>query len=416
MTTSPYRWPALLLALCVCPVTAALAGPPILQAAVDARAQAEAELSRFRAERLDAQARLLRRVDRAQARLSKARAAARDAEERLGAARQAALSAIDAAAGRRARLDALDALLTRSAGAEARVEALEAASRIHSAPATVHDRAGLPHRGPLLMIGPLRFALGPSDATTGLVGGDPPRIGGPRFTPTQIERLRRAERGAGPSGLPLDVSGALAGVEMAPPWTMRRWLAAGGPFVWPILALGLAALLVALDRARATWTDRPPPGLTDAVLAALDRGDAADARAHVAAGRTPLARLLLAGVGDRSAGALEAALAAEDVGLDRGLRLLAVFAGVAPLLGLLGTVSGMIGTFDVIAVHGTGEPRLLSGGIAQALTTTQLGLMVAVPTLLVHAVFGRQAERARAELEAAAARLLDDGGPGRDHG
>lgn len=61
---------------------------------------------------------------------------------------------------------------------------------------------------------------------------------------------------------------------------------------------------------------------------------------------------------------------------------LIVLAAVAPLLGLLGTVTGMIGTFDMITIHGTGNPKLLSGGIKEALVTTQMGLMVAIPCIL----------------------------------
>ena len=67
----------------------------------------------------------------------------------------------------------------------------------------------------------------------------------------------------------------------------------------------------------------------------------------------------------------------------RGVSLLSVVASVAPLLGLLGTVTGMIGTFAMITEHGTGDPRLLSGGISEALLTTQFGLMVAIPALLL---------------------------------
>jgi len=73
----------------------------------------------------------------------------------------------------------------------------------------------------------------------------------------------------------------------------------------------------------------------------------------------------------------------------RGVSLLAVIASVAPLLGLLGTVTGMIGTFGMITLHGTGDPRLLSGGISEALLTTQFGLMVAIPALVFQAILYR---------------------------
>jgi hypothetical protein len=96
---------------------------------------------------------------------------------------------------------------------------------------------------------------------------------------------------------------------------------------------------------------------------------------------------------------LEAAFLDELPRLQRSLGLLATLAGIAPLLGLLGTVSGMIATFATISQLGTGNPRLLSGGISQALITTQLGLIVAIPLLLAHAWLRRWGKRREAQLE-----------------
>ena len=83
----------------------------------------------------------------------------------------------------------------------------------------------------------------------------------------------------------------------------------------------------------------------------------------------------------------------------RGLSLLAVSASVAPLLGLLGTVTGMIRTFQQITLHGTGDPRLLAGGISEALVTTEAGLLVAIPAMLFHAWCVRRNRRLTAALE-----------------
>ncbi|MCI5106227.1 MAG: MotA/TolQ/ExbB proton channel family protein [Pseudomonadales bacterium] len=89
--------------------------------------------------------------------------------------------------------------------------------------------------------------------------------------------------------------------------------------------------------------------------------------------------------------------------LRRGLPTLAIFAAVSPLLGLLGTVTGMIETFQVITLFGAGDPRLMSGGISQALVTTQLGLAVAIPLLLIHSWLQGQANKLIAELDELAA-------------
>jgi len=74
-------------------------------------------------------------------------------------------------------------------------------------------------------------------------------------------------------------------------------------------------------------------------------------------------------------------------------------AAVSPLLGLLGTVSGMIETFKMMTLFGSGDPEVVSGGIAQALVTTELGLVVAIPALILNAVLSRKAKSYYAELE-----------------
>ena len=74
-------------------------------------------------------------------------------------------------------------------------------------------------------------------------------------------------------------------------------------------------------------------------------------------------------------------------------------AATAPLLGLLGTVTGMINTFNMITVFGTGDPKMLAGGISEALITTKFGLIVAVPALLMHAFASRKAKGVLANME-----------------
>jgi len=76
--------------------------------------------------------------------------------------------------------------------------------------------------------------------------------------------------------------------------------------------------------------------------------------------------------------------------LEKWLPFLAVAAAAAPLLGLLGTVTGMIHTFDLVTIFGSGKAKLLSGGISEALVTTEYGLIIAIPALLVHAYLSRR--------------------------
>jgi biopolymer transport protein ExbB len=84
-----------------------------------------------------------------------------------------------------------------------------------------------------------------------------------------------------------------------------------------------------------------------------------------------------------------------------------VIAAVAPLLGLLGTVTGMISTFSVITEHGTGDPKMLAGGISEALITTQLGLIVSIPALLLGTLLKSQAEALLGRLEWAALHVIN---------
>ena len=90
---------------------------------------------------------------------------------------------------------------------------------------------------------------------------------------------------------------------------------------------------------------------------------------------------------------LDEAILSETPKLERRLVMLGLFATITPLLGLLGTVIGMIETFQSIALFGTGDPKLMSGGISQALVTTGLGLIVAVPVVLLHGYLQTKSNR-----------------------
>src|SRR5690606_16973564 len=89
----------------------------------------------------------------------------------------------------------------------------------------------------------------------------------------------------------------------------------------------------------------------------------------------------------------------EQQGLERGLSMLKLLAALAPMLGLLGTVTGMIETFQVITQFGNGDPKVMAGGISMALVTTVLGLISAMPLLLAHNLLSAQADAIRSILE-----------------
>ena len=103
---------------------------------------------------------------------------------------------------------------------------------------------------------------------------------------------------------------------------------------------------------------------------------------------------------------LDEAILKETPGIQRGLSLLKIIAMVAPLLGLLGTVTGMIIVFQAITIYGAGDPKAMAGGISSALVTTVLGLIVAIPTLLMHTLLSTRAKRLLHILEEQSAGII----------
>jgi len=182
--------------------------------------------------------------------------------------------------------------------------------------------------------------------------------------------------------------------------TVWQQIGKGGPVMWPIMILAGAAFLVALFK----WVQltRVPTVSTrriNAVLKSLHRGDFKDAEKQVREMRGP--------TGDMLRGAVEhvgeprelveevmfESILETRIKLQGLLSFIALAASAAPLLGLLGTVTGMINTFKLITVFGTGDARTLSSGISEALITTQYGLIVAIPALLLYAFLSRKVRR-----------------------
>jgi len=104
---------------------------------------------------------------------------------------------------------------------------------------------------------------------------------------------------------------------------------------------------------------------------------------------------------------LQEAILSEIPGLERFLSTLGMLGAIAPLLGLLGTVTGMINTFHVITYYGTGDPRMMSAGISEALVTTMLGLTAAIPIMLFHSLLSRRVENIIAQMEEKAVTLVN---------
>jgi len=217
--------------------------------------------------------------------------------------------------------------------------------------------------------------------------------------------------------VPLDLSGgsALQGIARRPSWWQQ--LQRGGPIVWP-LAL-VAALALGIVIWKVLWLQRIHAS-ADRIMVSVDeaaaRGDWQACARMVddrVSRRSPVARVVRAGLSARGEAraiqesVLQEAILHELPLLQRGLAMLAVLGAVAPLLGLLGTITGMIATFQVITVHGAGDPRLMSGGISEALVTTEIGLGVAIPVLLIHTWLKRRADHVIGDMEEQAMHLVN---------
>lgn len=167
--------------------------------------------------------------------------------------------------------------------------------------------------------------------------------------------------------------------------TFKERIAQGGWIGFIILGLGAIGLLIALIRFIQLQT-------TDSRVRKQQKSDTLSEK-------NPLGRILSVFTEkDRTdvetlSLKLDEAILRETPRIERGLVTLAILAAVAPMLGLLGTVSGMIETFQSITLFGTGDPKLMSGGISQALVTTELGLAVAIPILLIHSALSSKSNR-----------------------
>ena len=194
-------------------------------------------------------------------------------------------------------------------------------------------------------------------------------------------------------------------------WEIVR---AGGPLMWPIILCSIAAVAIILER---LWTlqDRRvlPPELTKKVWQLVETGQINDKVIVALERNSPLGRVLAAGLANRHRPREIVMERLEDTGrhvvheLERFMNTLGSIASVSPLLGLLGTVTGIIKAFNAIQAGGMGDPRALSGGIAEALITTAAGLCVAIPALFAYRYLRGRVDRIVIEMEKDAIRIAD---------
>jgi biopolymer transport protein ExbB len=215
----------------------------------------------------------------------------------------------------------------------------------------------------------------------------------------------------------VDLSGGGALRQITHKPSLWEQIRSGGPVVWPILAIAAFALLLVFERIVYL---RRVHGNTDRLMDEMNRlasrGDWKACEALVEGYEDkdwPVLNVLAAGLSGRhedretQENILQEAILREVPRLEQFLAVLAILGAVAPLLGLLGTVTGMIDTFRVITLYGTGDPKMMSGGISEALITTELGLAVAIPIMLFHTFLSRRVDNLVGDMEEKAVALTN---------
>jgi biopolymer transport protein ExbB len=189
---------------------------------------------------------------------------------------------------------------------------------------------------------------------------------------------------------------------------------AGGWLMVPILLCSVAAMAIVLERFWALRRRRiMPEGLVMQIWQLQRRGELSGEEIDSIRDKSALGRMLAAGLINRFHSREVMKEAIQDTGrhvvsgMERYLSTLGTIAAVTPLLGLLGTVIGMIEVFSVIMDAGVGDPAVLAGGISQALITTAAGLSVAIPTLMFHRYFLSRVDKLVVAMEEQALRLIE---------
>ncbi|MDD5349638.1 MAG: MotA/TolQ/ExbB proton channel family protein [Chthoniobacteraceae bacterium] len=184
----------------------------------------------------------------------------------------------------------------------------------------------------------------------------------------------------------------------------------GGPVMWPLLLTSLVALTVVFERIFFTLRERSRRDsvAVAGIFAETERGNPAAAQAAGARSRDYVARVLTYALAHRDvsfSNALLQAAARELQRFNRGISILDTIVTLAPLLGLFGTVTGMIHAFGLLGASELGAPTAITGGIAEALVATAFGLLIAMVSLLPFNFLNTQLEQARQEIETAGAHL-----------
>ena len=298
------------------------------------------------------------------------------------------------------------------------LDEIRTAGEVRIEQAAVVDRTGRETGARVLVIGNFTCAYSLADNEFGFLNYSAASrrlFALSRLPDAKIQRTLRDYMRGESEKVPMDISRGGALRSLVHRLSLVDQVPKGGPIVWPILGILALAVLIIVERIvflarRRLNSDR----LMDALgrLIEQEQWDACE-RLCDGEGKKPVACVLAAGIGSRNLNreemenALQEAILREIPPLERFLSTLGMLAAIAPLLGLLGTVTGMINTFHTITMHGTGDPRMMSGGISEALVTTMLGLTVAIPIMFSNTLLSRHVENVIAQMEEKAVSLVN---------
>jgi len=282
---------------------------------------------------------------------------------------------------------------------------------------TAVDATGTIHPGTFVLVGPTAIFHARDGSMTGTaeqrLGSQEPSI--VAFADPLAASAAASLATSGRGLLPLDPTLGNAHKVAEIEESLLEHIAKGGPVMIPIFALAALAVLIALWKSLGfLFVGRPSRRRMRSLLDAVARNDRPAAlKAAKATGR-PTNRMLLSGLEhmDEPRELVEEVMYESVLGtrlkLQRFLPFIAICAAAAPLLGLLGTVMGIIDTFRSITIFGAGDVKNLSGGISKALITTEYGLIVAIPSLLLHAILARRAKAIVDSMEVSGAAFLNE--------